>query len=89
MTQLPNAVCIAHRHASNHRAELHRSDLCGCFYCFETFAVEAITEWVDENEAGVGQCAICPHCGVDSVLGSASGFPIQNSFLKMMHQYWF
>lgn len=80
---------IAHQHASNHRAELHNSSACGCFYCCATFTVAAVVEWVDPDENGVGQSAICPYCGVDSVIGSASGFAIQADFLNMMHRYWF
>jgi len=33
--------------------------------------------------------ALCPHCGVDSVIGSAAGFPLTDEFLKAMHQEWF
>ena len=29
----------AHRHSSNHRAELLASSRCGCFYCLHTFRV--------------------------------------------------
>lgn len=48
-----------------------------------------ITEWVDENAEDIGQCALCPHCGIDSVIGSLSGFPIDEAFLSEMKRYWF
>jgi hypothetical protein len=32
---------------------------------------------------------MCPRCGIDSVLGDRSGFPISAEFLGEMHRYWF
>ena len=76
----------AHRHSSNHRAELERSDACACFFCERSFAVVEIEEWIDD-ESGT---ALCPHCGVDSVIGSGSGFPVSDSnFIHAMHSRWF
>ncbi len=74
----------AHIHSSLHRNEIEASDLCGCFSCLETFAPSEIVEWTDERAT-----ALCPRCGIDAVLGSASGFPITADFLKGMHSYWF
>ena len=79
----------AHRHSSQHREELLRSTTCGCFYCCETFSPQAIQEWIDMDESGVGQTAECPKCGIDSVLGDASGFTIELSFLERMKAHWF
>jgi hypothetical protein len=33
--------------------------------------------------------ALCPKCGIDSVIGSVSGYPIERGFLKKMHDHWF
>jgi hypothetical protein len=74
----------AHKHSSKHREALERSDRCGCFYCIQIFEPKEIVEWVDD-----GQTAMCPKCGIDSVIGSASGFPIEKAFLKKMELYWF
>lgn len=74
----------AHKYSFRNRSELEKSDLCGCFYCFATFPPSAIVEWADD-----GQTAICPECSVDSVIGSASGFPITAEFLRRMHDHWF
>ena len=78
----------AHAHSSNHRDEILASGVCGCFYCLATFGPEEIDEWVDERD-GVGTCALCPRCGIDSVFGSASAFPATPEFLAAMHDYWF
>lgn len=77
-------ILKAHKHSSGHRAEILNSDLCGCFYCLGQFPPSKIDEWVDD-----GKCAMCPECGIDSVIGSASGYPISTEFLKEMQEYWF
>ena len=74
----------AHKHCIRHRAELEGSSTCGCFYCFEIFPPTQITEWVDAD-----QTALCPKCGIDAVIGSASGYPITSNFLHRMHEHWF
>jgi hypothetical protein len=89
VSQFPESIQKAHEHSSNHRREIEGSDVCGCFYCCSTFRPSEITEWVDENTEGIGQCALCPHCGIDSVIGSLSGFPIDEAFLSEMKRYWF
>lgn len=87
---------LAHRHSAHHRRELEASALCGCFYCLATFVPAAIEEWIDEpldasedSEWDAGVTALCPCCGIDSVIGSASGFPITAEFLTDMHSRWF
>lgn len=34
-----------------------------CYYCFKMYPISRIIEWVDR-----GETAICPECGIDSVL---------------------
>ena len=92
----PSELELAHKHSIRHRSEIERSDVCGCFYCLATYAPSAVTDWVDwpENtpdgmEDAYGQTALCPRCGIDSVLGSASGFAITRQFLETMRTRWF
>jgi hypothetical protein len=81
---MPEAIRDAHGFAVRHRALIEGSGVCGCFYCLETFAPPEITEWVDN-----GQTALCPKCGIDSVLPSASGYPLDPDFLMQMNEHWF
>jgi hypothetical protein len=74
----------AHRASIWHRDEILRSAACGCFYCLEVFEPGKIREWVDE-----GLTALCPACGIDSVIGTASGFPVDEGFLRQMQARWF
>jgi hypothetical protein len=75
---------LAHKHASRHREEVLASDICGCFYCQSTFRPSDIETWVDK-----GQTALCPRCGIDSVIGSAAGYSLSGGFLAVMYDYWF
>ena len=78
----------AHRHTIRHRSEVLTSERCGCFYCGSVFPPDAIIDWTDSSE-GVGQTALCPQCHIDSVIGSASGFPVTPEFLTAMHARYF
>lgn len=77
----------AHKSSSCHKQEIIESDLCGCFYCLETYKPSNIVEWIKEND-NRGESAICPKCGIDSVLSSK--FPVKDQeFLKEMNVIWF
>jgi len=48
------------------------------------FGPDQIAEWVDEDDT-----ALCPICGVDSVLADGSGLLITKDFLEAMQAVWF
>ncbi|HEX8249772.1 MAG TPA: cytoplasmic protein [Pyrinomonadaceae bacterium] len=79
-----NRIFAAHEHSSDHREELLKSDICGCFHCLEIYSPQEIKDWVDDST-----CALCAKCGIDSVIGSASNYPVTKEFLKEMKSYWF
>jgi hypothetical protein len=75
----------AHKQTTDHREQVLQSGICGCFYCLGNFAPGEIKDWVDDDK-----CALCPRCGIDSVIGDAGGYPVADpAFLKAMHVYWF
>ncbi len=75
----------AHAHSSRHKAEVQSGNMCGCFHCLKTFQSTDIRKWIDK-----GLTALCPHCGIDSVLGSKSGYPVTDPmFLRRMCDKWF
>jgi hypothetical protein len=82
------AYIKAHQHSSRHRDEILGSDICGCFYCIRTFPPAEVTKWCDFQN-GIGATALCPHCGIDSVIGSLSGYAITADFLRQMQRHWF
>ncbi|MCF6156417.1 MAG: cytoplasmic protein [Candidatus Brocadia sp.] len=79
----------AHKHSNNHRDKALASNQCGCFYCTAVFQPPEIEKWIDKDEKGVGQTALCPRCGIDSVIGSKLGYPITVEFLREMQRHWF
>ncbi len=87
MTHDMQLLTAAHDASANHEDVLGRSDVCGCFYCLKTFPPSEIGEWVEEPSGG--RTAVCPHCGIDSVLSSASGFPLTQEVLEAMCEHWF
>jgi len=82
----------AHRHSIHNKEEIKRSNWCGCFHCLETFPAEDVDVWIDRDMAfgnKVGSTALCPKCGVDSVVADASGFSLHNEFLREMSDFYF
>lgn len=77
-------VVSAHRHCTGNKDELRRSTVSGCFYCRSIYTPEEITDYIDHSTT-----ALCPRCGIDSVIGDASGLPITEEFLTRMNRYWF
>ncbi len=81
-----NDVILAYKFSSNHQTALIRDKTCGCFHCLKIFPPSEITDWIHDKE---DKTALCPYCGVDSVIGESSGYPITKDFLRQMNQQWF
>ena len=73
----------AHKSSSKNREKLIQDKKCGCFYCLNIFSPTEIKNWLGK------ETAVCPHCGIDAVIGEGSGYPITKQFLEKMKQYWF
>jgi hypothetical protein len=76
-----------HRHTRANRMELEASEVCGCIACERIYFPREIVGWL-EDESG-NETGLCPHCGVDAVVGSASGIPIMPGVLRRAHERWF
>lgn len=57
--------------STHHRQSGIRNCRCGCFYCLQIFDGEQILEWVDD-----GRTALCPFCGIDSVISEFEKYTI-------------
>jgi len=75
----------AHEFCSNNREQLLQGETCGCFFCLAVFSPLEIERWLQE---GTGT-AVCPCCGIDSVIGEGAGFPVTREFLEKMKGHWF
>ncbi|MDO4847192.1 MAG: cytoplasmic protein [Clostridiaceae bacterium] len=80
----------AHKFSCNNMPELKKDKLCGCFHCLTMFDPADIEDWIilpcECDRLGT---AVCPYCGIDSVIGSYSGFPITIDFLEAMYKKFF
>ncbi len=79
-------VLEAHQHCTNQKEALQIPQKCGCFYCLRVFDSKSVTDWIITEKE---EKAVCPHCGIDSVIGESSGYSITPEFLRQMHDYWF
>lgn len=79
-------IISAHKYCTSNQKMLEKDRLCGCFYCLKIFDPQQITDWIEDKG---GLTAICPFCGIDSVIDESSGYPITDEFLKDMNEYWF
>ena len=73
----------AHSHSSHNREKIEISSQCGCFGCCRIFLSSEVEDYIDD-----GETALCPYCGVDSVIGDASGIQLSEEFLHSMHKCW-
>ena len=67
-------------YAAGRKEVIDRSDWCVCFYCFSRFYIDEIVEWCDDDNT-----AICPCCGIDTVIGSEVAGKMSTRTLKELH----
>jgi hypothetical protein len=77
----------AHKKSFKNEAEVRASVTCGCFYCLKVFPPASVTHWATERD-GV-RTAMCPFCGIDSVIGSASGIEVTHELLNALNSAYF
>ena len=70
---------------SHNRQRLLATDLCGCFHCLAIFSPTLIVEWVDTDD----QTALCPHCGIDTVVPSVPSRPVTKELLERLQRHGF
>jgi len=73
----------ATKYAFKNREDLLRSDVCGCYYCLKVFPPSTIVSWES------GHTGLCPHCEIDSLVGSSTGIPIRREILSTLNNLFF
>lgn len=84
-------LAMIHHHCGWHEAEILSSERCGCFDCLSLFPPSAITEWIDESAdgpRGPGKTAVCPHCGMDTVLPQHTAYTLSPALLTQMQRHY-
>ena len=82
-------VIAAHAGCTGNREALAKAGTCGCFYCCSVFSSLEIEDWVDpvSDDMQAGNTALCPRCGIDSVIPLQPGMNV--GFLRRMKAHWF
>jgi len=88
-----------HNVSSYNKHAYSGSSVAGCFYCEEVWVPSEvpIKEWIDTHERfkyptlrkDGNATALCPFCGIDSVICSLNAGEITKDMLSTLHQYWF
>ena len=74
----------AHRLSIYNKPSIMKSKICGCFYCGKIYPATSIRSFIDN-----GTTALCPHCGIDSVIADADWKDLTREFLEKMHIRFF
>jgi hypothetical protein len=56
-----------YQHARLNRQFMVPGSICRCFHCLKEFPAEEVSRWTDD-----GKTALCPRCGIDSVLSDCA-----------------
>jgi NAD-dependent SIR2 family protein deacetylase len=82
MTQenIKNAI----KYATSNEQDLRNSDQAGCYYCKKIYLASDVTEFIEDERT-----ALCPKCGIDSVLPSNSSIKLTPKNLAELNKYWF
>ena len=56
---------IYSKRSYENRPTIETSEICGCYYCRRTYKSQDVKEYVKDRN---GETALCPRCGIDSVV---------------------
>lgn len=73
-----------HAYSSHNKSLIDTSQKCYCFYCKTVMDSREIKKYTDD-----GQTAICPECGMDSIIPDSIGETIDETVISEMNDYWF
>ena len=73
-----------HAYASHNKKMIEKSNKCYCFYCKRVFENGEVETYLAEEET-----ALCPKCGIDSVIPDSIDEKIDEAIISEMHDYWF
>jgi hypothetical protein len=74
----------AHKRSSRKHL-IEAADKCGCFFCLRIFDASEVREYVGTKH----DVALCPRCGIDSLLDDKGDYELTGDFLQDMRDRWF
>ena len=73
-----------HTYSSHNRNLVLMANRCCCFCCQRSMDSREIQHYTNN-----GQTALCPKCGIDSIIPDSVGESIDQATIAEMHEYWF
>ncbi len=71
----------------NNDREILNSDQCSCIFCRQTYSARDINDWVSNEDGTLN--AICPICGMETVIGDRKQGKISHEDLKEINLRFF
>jgi len=82
MTQADIEQAISY--ATTNEEALQLSNQAGCYYCLQIYDAKEVTDFLATERT-----ALCPKCGIDSVIPDTAPFELTPKNLVKLHAYWF
>lgn len=79
-----NIVENASKYSLHNRKAIEASGKCGCYYCCSIFEAKLVKDYTDADDT-----ALCPMCGIDSVIAEKTVGNITEEMLEELNQRWF
>lgn len=79
-----NKLKAAIGYATANRDKLKISKYAACYYCKQIYPASEVVEFCDSETT-----ALCPKCGIDSVLSDQSPYEFKIEVLEELNQFWF
>jgi hypothetical protein len=77
-------IKAAIKFATTNKKALEISEKAGCYYCLKIYPANEVTDFLEVEDT-----ALCPHCGIDSVLPGKSPYELTSETLKELNKFWF
>ncbi len=74
----------AYLHTIHNREEINASSIVYCASCRTFEHPSEIKKFIDDGKTG-----ICPHCGINALVGNACGLKLSNNVLNELHHMYF
>ena len=72
-----------HKLTNNYDVLILNTQICGCFFCCQFFVSDTIKEFTNDG------CALCPFCGIDTIIPLTCWPDMTKELLEEMYLYWF
>ena len=72
-----------HAYATHNKELIEKSDRCYCFHCKSIMESREIERYLEEKTA------LCPKCGIDSIIPDVIDESIDETVISEMRDYWF